>query len=130
MKSRRLQFLTDILVLLFALDLCATANRTTCISDPIQFTNPHRCFGSASAIPPLAVYINSTLVGTLGGTFLKNPDVYEVGMRSSMLILYPVAVIPLTRSQDRVSDWLRILLKMYFMPAGPARSYMRRSFRH
>jgi hypothetical protein len=131
MRSRRLQFLTEILLVLFVFDLYAVGNRTSCIFEPVQFPNSHRCFGPTIAMPLVTAYLSSSVVGTLCGSFLKrseNPS--EVSINSSMLTLYPVAVIPLTRSQDRLSVWLRILVKMYLMPAGPARSYMRRSFRH
>ena len=74
MKSRRLQFLFEILALLFVFGLYAVANNAGCVFEHIEFGNSHSCFPASVTIPPSLADTNSGVIVTLGGVFRKNDD--------------------------------------------------------
>jgi hypothetical protein len=127
MKSRWLQFLAEILALLFVFDRCATANNAGCVFEHIEFANSQGCFPSAVTIPPSTAYANSGVLGTLGGPFLKGADdSHRSGKNGNVLNLYPGALIPIRhRAQNYNGDPLSILFRMIFMPKGPRHSSLR-----
>jgi hypothetical protein len=129
MKSRRLQFLAEILALLFLFNLYATANNAGCVFEHIELNNSQHCFPSSITILPSTAYTNSGLMGTLGGAFVKGADVsHKSSTNGNVLNLYPAALTPIRhRAQNGISDPLYVLFKMIFMPKGPRHSALLRS---
>lgn len=128
MKSRRLQFLAEILALLLVFERCATANNAGCVFEQIEFDNSHRCFPSAATIPLSTAYTDSGVMGTLGGAFMKGADDSRKSSKNgNILHLYPFTLIPMRHGvESGTSDYLYILFKMIFMPAGPRPSALHR----
>ena len=127
MKSRRLQFMAEILALLFVFERYATANNAGCVFEHIEFANSHRCFPSAVTIPPSMAYTDSGVLGTLGGPFMKGADdSRKSGKNLNVLNLYPGALITIRhRAQNYNGDPLSILFRMIFLPKGPRHSSLR-----
>src|SRR5215471_82243 len=129
MNSRRLQFLAEVLALLFVFEHFAAANNAACVFERLEFGNSHPCFPSAVAIPPFTAHTISGVMGTLGGAFVgRTNDSRNHTIKGNVLTLYPTAIIPIRhRAQNGTSDPFYILFRMIFMPTGPHHSALRRS---